>query len=257
VVYADVSSLPPLDTPVIREAFAFLSGSAPDYHSVRWLRVRIAEAMDLDTGAGWDNVNNEEIGGTSDYWVMFIVNGETEYPYTEAEYVDDNHPFPVWGVMKPLWDSRPVRLEIRMYESDPTNHKDEEMDIRPGAGKAFTFEFNTATGSYGAPSGCRVWPIPGGFFIKSDGEGDLRARVYVKIWMMEDFPQVPGYPLLYADRSYDGLGLPVLAHRANLAVNGFNDRTSSFWLPPTGWALDVYEHPDYRGHRLSLSGEPP
>jgi len=30
--------------------------------------------------------------------------------------------------------------------------------------------------------------------------------------------------------------------------------SGSFWLPPTGWALDVYEHPDYRGHRLSLSG---
>ncbi|MEJ5252323.1 MAG: hypothetical protein HPY54_04725 [Chthonomonadetes bacterium] len=253
VQYTDVSSLPPLDTPVIQQAFSFLSECTPDYGSVRWLRVRIPEAMDLDTGGGAFNVNNEEVGGTSDYWVMFIVNGETEYPYTEAEYVDSSNPLPVWGVIKPLWDSRPVRLEVRMYESDPTNHKDEEMDIRPGAGKAFTFEFDPATGSYGAPSGCRVWRVPGGFFIQSDGEGDLRARVYVRVWMMDDFPQVPAYPLLYADRSYDGLCLPVLNDRGRLEASGFNDRASSVWLPPTGWALDVYEHPDFRGNRLSLS----
>ncbi|BCW96147.1 MAG: hypothetical protein WHS44_08825 [Fimbriimonadales bacterium] len=253
VRHADVASIPPLDTPVIQQALNFLPGCLPDYDSVQWLRVRIPEAMDLDTGEGVFDVNNEEVGGTSDYWVMFIVNGETEYPYTEAEYVDSSNPLTVWGVMKPLWDRRPVRLEVRMFESDPTDHKDEEMDIRPGAGKALTFEFDPATGSYGAPSGCRVWTIPGGFFIQSDGEGDLRARIYVKVWTMDDFPQVPGYPLLYADRRYDGLCLPVLNDRGNLSVNGFNDRASSFWLPPVGWALDVYEHPDYRGNRLSLA----
>ncbi|MDW8322402.1 MAG: HET-C-related protein [Armatimonadota bacterium] len=189
VIHSEVPPLPPLDTPVIRDAFTVLARSTQDdYPQVRWLRVRVPEAMDLDTGAGWDNVNNEEIGGASDYWVMFIVNGEAEHPYTEAEYVDTSHSYPVWGVLKPLWERRPVRVQIRMFESDPTNHKDEEMDVAPGSPKAFTFEFDPETGSYGAIAGYQLWRIPRGYFLKSDGAGDLRARIYVKIWMMEDFP---------------------------------------------------------------------
>jgi hypothetical protein len=255
VTHAEVPTLSPLDNNIIRDAFAFLAGCASDYNNrVRWLRVRIPEAQDLDTGEGAFNVNNEEPGGTSDYWVMFILNNETEHPYTEAEYVDNSHPYPVWGVLKPLWDSsRPVRLQVRMYESVPTNHKDEEMDIRPGTGKDFTFEFDPTTQSYGAPLGCRVWQIPSGYFIRSEGEGDLRARVYVKIWVMGDLMDQPLYPLLYEDKNYDGLCLPVLNDREMLSANRFNDRTSSIWIPPQGWTLQVYEHSDYRGASLRLT----
>ncbi|WP_167481858.1 beta/gamma crystallin-related protein [Thermus caldilimi] len=255
VVHGYVDSLLPVDNAVISNAISFLAKSTQsDYYRVKWLRVRIPEAMDLDTGAGWDNVNNEEVGGTSDYWVMFIINGETEHPYTEAEYVDSSHSYPVWGVIKPLWGTQPVRVQIHMFESDPTNHKDEEMDIAPGDPKAFLLEFDPETGSYGSQLGYQIWRTPGGgYFIKSDGTGDMRARIYVSVWMMEDFPQPPSYPVFYADRNYDGLFLPVLNDRARLEVNGFNDRVSSLWIPPWGWSLDLYEHSNYQGRVLTLT----
>lgn len=256
VIHATVATPPGgWDSPVVRDAKAFLARcTQSDYPRVRWLRVRIPEAMDLDTGAGWNNVNNEEVGGTSDYWVMFIVNGEAEYPYTEAEYVDTSHPYPVWGVLKPLWDDAPVRLQVRLFESDPTNHKDEEMDIAPGSPRAFLFEFDPVSASTSALTGYQTWRIPGGYFIKSEGTGDLRARVYVRIWLMEDFPQPPAYPVLYADLNYDGLPLPVLYDKRWLRDNRFNDRVSSLWIPPSGWALNLYEHGDFRGAVLRATG---
>lgn len=256
VNWEEVQNLAPLDNSIIREAFSFLGNCTIDYEKdVKWLRVRIPEAMDLDTGKGWDNINNEEPGGDSDYWVMFVVNNEVDYPYTEAEYVDKSHPFPVWGILKPLWDLKPVRIQIRMYESDSgfrgSQHKDEEMDIRPGTGKDFLFEFNPKDFSYNAISGMKVWNIIQGYYIRSYGEGDLRARVYVKIWMMEDIPQeIPLYPVFFEDKNCDGAFLPIFDNIDDLSKFGFNDRISSIFLPFYTWKLEVYEDKNYKGRKL-------
>ncbi|MGC9002753.1 MAG: hypothetical protein ACP5J9_07365 [Dictyoglomus sp.] len=109
--------------------------------------------------------------------------------------------YTIWGVLKPLWDDRRVRIQIRIFESDSglrgSQHKDEEMDIRTGAGKDFVFEFDPRNMSYSVSLGTKVWSIPAGFFIKSDGEGDLRARIYVKVWTMGDKKEEIFYPIMW------------------------------------------------------------
>ncbi len=255
VNYSKVQSLAPLESSIIIDAYRFLANATLDYENVvKWLRIRVPEVMDLDTGEGWDNINNEEPGGTSDYWVMFVINNEFDYPYTEAEYVDKSHPYTIWGVLKPLWDDRNVRIQVRMFESDSglrgSQHKDEEMDIRTGAGKDFVFEFDPRSMSYSISLGTKVWGIPAGFFIKSNGEGDLRARIYVKVWIMGDRKDELFYPVFYEDKNCDGFYFPVLNDIPDLSQVGFNDRVSSIYLPPSLWELEVYEDQNYKGSRL-------
>ncbi|MFN3699881.1 MAG: hypothetical protein ACK4SU_06735, partial [Dictyoglomus sp.] len=261
VNYLNITSITPLDNDIIREAYTFLANSTVDYENiVQWLRIRIPEAMDLDTGEGWDNINNEEPGGTSDYWVMFIINSEADYPYTEAEYVDQSHPFPIWGVLKPLWDRNPVRVQIRMYESDcgfrGSQHKDEEMDISPSSDKALIFTFDpnnlhTLSGCI-CPQGSSCWWINNGRYIKSSGTGDLRARVYVKVWIMNNLREEILLPVFYDDDNCDNKFLPVFYDIPNLEKIGFNDKTASIYIPPYLWKIQVFEDKNYSGKFLIL-----
>jgi hypothetical protein len=134
--------------------------------------------LDLDDGSAWFGVNNEEVGGVSDYWVMFSIGG---LDYSEAEYVDNRHPFTIWGVVKPLWNDNIVAVKIAMYESDPTNHKDERMDISPDAASDLSFQLRPVNGSLAVnPRGLdSLTVIPNGRIFKSSGSGDLAVRVRV------------------------------------------------------------------------------
>ncbi len=261
VNYLNVKLINPLDNKVIREAYSFLANSALDYESiVKWLRIRIPEAMDLDSGEGGNNINNEEPGGTSDYWVMFIINNELDHPYTEAEYVDQSHPFPVWGVLKPLWNKDTIRIQIRMYESDcglrGAQHKDEEMDISPSSDKSliFTFDPNNLQTLLGCTylQGCSCWWINNGRYIKSSGTGDLRARVYVKVWIMNDLKEEILFPVFYDDDNCDNKFLPIFYDIPNLEKIGFNDKTTSIYIPPYFWKAQVFENKNYSGKSLTL-----
>lgn len=260
VNYEDYTNITPIKSDFVNDAFDFMSKSALDYeNNVFWLRIRIPEVMDLDTGEGWININNEEPAGISDYWVMFFLNDEVDYPYTESEYMNKSHFYPVWGVLKPLWDKNPVKVQIRMYESDPgfhgTYHKDEEMDISPDPGKSliFTFDPNNISNLKGFlyPQGCSCWWIDKGRYMKSSGTGELRARIYVKAWLMSDIREELMFPVLYNDCNCDNEFLPILNDLSNLKEIGFNDKVSSIFVPHF-WKIQVFENTDYSERSLIL-----
>lgn len=197
VTAVDISNteIPYLDSdpvlgPVITDAITTLANSFKDNYNVKWLRLSIPKVRDLD-GADWFdfNLNDEEWGGTSDYWGLWTING---IQYSESEYTDESEPCTNWGVIKPLWNNDPVEIKVEMFESDPTNHKDETMDISPDNSRFdLTFTMNPATGEMtGLPNGCDIsYNIHDGYIVRSPGnDDDLQAEVNLKAKFLKPIP---------------------------------------------------------------------
>ena len=226
----DFSQIPKIDTPVVRNAISYLASCLGDsYQQVKWLRIELPKVEDMDTGSGLFNVNNEEIGGTSDYWPMFLIN---DLPYSEAEYVDSSAPYTMWGVLKPLWTSDTLRIHLKLYESDPTDHKAIKMRIAPGGDLQFTFDPVGAGTILDLPSACEWYSIPTGFFIKSQGDdSDWGARVFLKIGLMSDRM----IEFVVQTHNDEGAG----------TVDGVQANIGSYV-----WELDHPDYDDFRPQRL-------
>lgn len=178
----DIDELPDYNDDRISNTLPVLSSI--NWNECKWIRVQIPFVADLDTGSGWLNINNEEPGGKSDFWVKFEVDGQI---YTEAEYVDQSHPHTNWQVLIPRFNNNPVDVKIVMYESDPTNHKDETMDIRPGDGKSLEFSVLPDTGKVTCGTdGVEIMDCPTGSYLRSCGSGDLKAKVLVVASVLSD-----------------------------------------------------------------------
>jgi len=169
----------PANVAVLDTAAARMADSLRDrYNAVKWVHVTVPVVKDLDTGPGYLDVNNEEIGGKSDYWPRITVDGRSYY---EAEYVDSSGAHTNWFALTPVWGKSTVPVAIRLYESDPTDHTDETMKLTPGT-KDLAFTFRLSSGALaGVPNGVDHYIGHDGTYIRSKGSGDLRAGVVVKV----------------------------------------------------------------------------
>lgn len=150
---------------------------------ISWVFVRSPFIRDLDTGAGWDNVNNEEWGGSSDYWLAATIDGRK---YTEAEYVDCDRAFTNWIVLKPCLGRQPLRVSLAVYESDPSDHTDEHMDVTAAAYRNLEFSVDPKTGELGeVPAAVEQFAVPNGTALRTAGTGDLRAELTVVAGVMK------------------------------------------------------------------------
>ena len=100
---------------------------------------------------------------------MMTING---MEYSEAEYTDQPHPHPVWGLLKPLWGASSINVRIAMYETDNNDHKDERMDISPGTRSDLVFGIDPANGRLlNLPNGCKATASSIGGTIDASGAG--------------------------------------------------------------------------------------
>jgi hypothetical protein len=149
---------------------------------ITWIAIRSPHVRDLDDGDGWNNLNNEEIGGVSDFWLATSVDG---LRYTEAEYVDHSEAFTNWLVLKPCLRDHVRQVRLDLYESDPSDHTDEQMDMTPGAGRTLTFGIHPRTGAVsGIPQGVDWFAQPEGTALRTRGTGDLRVELTVVAGVM-------------------------------------------------------------------------
>ncbi|MGC8861592.1 MAG: hypothetical protein ACP5R5_02330, partial [Armatimonadota bacterium] len=230
------SQIPKIETPVVQNAINYLATCLGNsYQQVKWLRIELPKVEDMDSGSGLFNVNNEEVGGTSDYWPMFLVN---EWPYSEAEYVDQSAPYTMWGVLKPLWTNDTVRVHLKLYESDPWDHKAIKMRIAPGGDLQFTFDPIGGGTLLDLPSACEWYSTPTGFFIKSQGDdSDWGARVFLKIGLMSD------KMIEFAVQTYNDEG----------AATGDGGQAN---IGSYVWELDHPDYDDFRPQRLRSGLQP-
>jgi hypothetical protein len=152
----------------------------------KWLKIKIPAVVDMDTGGG-AGINNEDPGGTSDYYPKIYIDGVL---FQESEYVDRSSFYGVWQVLKPIWDvNKKVNIKIELWESDPG--PDEQMDISPTDRYGIDLDFNVATNTfdyfYLDSDLTRNFHLPDGFYFTIRGNNsDYSARIYVNAGLMSN-----------------------------------------------------------------------
>jgi len=163
---------------------------------IRWLRLGLPRLKDLETGEGSWNVNNEEVAGEPDYWAGITItelDTEDSYYYAESEYTDDFNPYTNWQVLKPLFSTSPVEVKVEIWESDPSDHRAEKMDLTQGW-DTLLFDYDPGDNKIFPPSRRPDYPEPGlewyetenGLVFRSRGESEGRVEGIFSIGMMSD-----------------------------------------------------------------------
>jgi hypothetical protein len=152
----------------------------------KWLDIGIPTIVDMDTGGG-AGINNEDPGGTSDYYPKILIDG---FLFQESEYVDRSSSYGVWQVLKPIWDvSKKVNIRVELWESDPGS--DEQMDISPTDAYGVNLDFNTATNTFQSfyldSELTSNFCLPEGSYFTTRGNNpDYSARIYLHAGLMSN-----------------------------------------------------------------------
>jgi hypothetical protein len=115
------TALPTSDAITVQNALNDLQASvSSEYSTIKWIKFAIPVISDNDDGDGWFNINDEDPGSSSDFYVEWLI-GPTnkQIRYVESIYSESGEPHGNMQVLKPAWaDEDQLDVKIILRDSD-------------------------------------------------------------------------------------------------------------------------------------------